>query len=364
MSGPAASTPAAQGRQPGTDRTRRSSLSLGRVHGIEIRVHASFWLLVLLVVAGSSAEGGGAVLGALGWLAAIFGSVLLHELAHSVVATSRGGRVRGIVLLPIGGVSQLERMVLTPRDEFAMAAAGPLTSLALAFTAALLAIATGADLARTSLVSGPLLLRFAAVNAMLGAFNLLPAFPLDGGRLLRAALERRRPLEEATAIAASVGRSLAVVMGAVGIVMDLWLVIIAVFVWVGAGAEEASTLLHARLRRVLAGAVAHPVVVVEAVTPAHVAAAAAAGEGCRDVVVIDDGGAVVGVASIEALVMADAAESASAIAVPGDATLDASTPMDPDGLEVIVGKSHVVVADHGAIVGVMRPRDVERVAAR
>jgi stage IV sporulation protein FB len=360
---PPASSPRASSAPP-SQGPFRSSLSLGTVAGIEIRIHASFWLLVLLVVVGSSAEGTAAVLGALGWLAAIFGSVLLHELAHCVVATRRGARVRAIVLLPIGGVSQLEHMVLTSRDEMAMAAAGPLTSLALALAAGVVAVASGADLARASLISGPLLLRFAAVNAMLGAFNLLPAFPLDGGRLLRAGLERRRTLEEATAIAAMVGRSLAIVMGAVGVLVDLWLVIIAVFVWFGAGAEEASTLLHARLRKVSAGAVAHPAVVVEAVTPAGLAAATAAGAGCRDAVVVDGDGAVLGVASLVALVAADAGAPASTAAVPGGATVDASTPMDPDGLEVIIGAPHLVVTDHGEIIGVMRARDVERAAAR
>ena len=242
-------------RDPGRDRTppggsTRWSFPLGRVLGVEIRVHASFFLLVALFAFASTGPGGAGLLSGLSWLVVLFACVVVHELAHCVVGQARGAVVRDIVLLPIGGMSRLERLPARPEDEFAMAAAGPIASVVLGVGAAILAGALGVALLPIALASGSLLARLCWVNLMLAAFNLLPAFPLDGGRMLRALLERRHGKAVATRRAASVGRFVAVVMIATGCFVDVWLVIIGAFVYFAATAEERATLQHLRLRGV------------------------------------------------------------------------------------------------------------------
>ena len=226
----------------------RSSFSLVRVAGIDIRVHVTFFLLVLLFAAASSGPGGPGVVGGLLWLAAIFSCVVVHELAHSVVARRRGAVVHEIVLLPIGGVSKLENLPETPADEFAIAAVGPAASFALAAVAAVLCVLLRQPLFPVDFAGGPFLARLAWLNLILGGFNLLPAFPLDGGRVLRSMLERRYDLEGATHRAARIGRVLALTMMAVGLFVDFWLLLIGIFVYFGASAEETATTIHVRLK--------------------------------------------------------------------------------------------------------------------
>ncbi|MFN8034369.1 MAG: site-2 protease family protein [Acidimicrobiia bacterium] len=222
--------------------TSKWSVPLGRIAGIELRVHLTFLALVALF----AMDPDGPIAG-IGWLVIIFACVVAHELAHSLVARRRGATVREIVLLPIGGVSRLENLPENPRDEFAIAIVGPLTSFALGVLAAVVCVALGRDLWPVDLATGSILHRLAWFNLIVGAFNLLPAYPLDGGRVLRSLLERRYDLETATRIAARVGRVLAAVMVGVGFLVNLFLLIIGIFVWFGASAEEAATVVHLRL---------------------------------------------------------------------------------------------------------------------
>ena len=227
-------------------RASRWSLPIVRVAGIEIRIHATFLILVALFAFGSSARGGPGVVGGLLWLALIAACVVVHELAHSIVAIHRGATVREIVLLPIGGVSKLENLPETPRDEFAIAIAGPLASFGIAALGAAIAGLFGQSLLPVDLYGGPILHKVVWFNLIVGAFNLLPAFPLDGGRVLRSLLERRFDLERATRQAARIGRIVALAMMAIGLFADWWLVFIGVFVYFGAAAEEAATIVHIR----------------------------------------------------------------------------------------------------------------------
>ena len=151
-------------------------------------------------------------------------------------------------MFPLGGISKLNRLPETPQDEFAVAIVGPLTSLGIGGTAALLCVVTGRDLLPFDLLTGAWLARIAWLNLILGAFNLLPAFPLDGGRVFRAFLERRRDLLSATRIATRTGHVFAGLLVAVGVLFDAWLVLIGVFVYIGASAEEAATIVHVRLQ--------------------------------------------------------------------------------------------------------------------
>jgi stage IV sporulation protein FB len=216
---------------------RRWSVALATIAGVSIRVHATFLALVVFVAldADGSVRAGAA---AVGWLVAVFACVVVHELAHALVARSKGIAVHEIDLLPIGGVSRLERIPDDWRDERAIAAAGPVASLVVALVALALAVAAGRPLLPVSLWDGPLLARLAWTNLVLGAFNLLPVFPLDGGRVLRATLERDRSRVDATRRAAAIGRVLALFMIGLGFVSNLWLTVIGLVVVLASRAEQ------------------------------------------------------------------------------------------------------------------------------
>jgi Zn-dependent protease len=227
-------------RPSGADRgsSTKGSLSIAQIWGVEIRVHWTFLLLVGFVVVASAGTGGRAIVEALLWIAAIFAAVLIHELAHCVVARRRGAVVDDILLMPLGGLSRLHEMPDAPGDELTIAIVGPLTNfvLALGFMAA--GLVAGTRLFPPTLFAGPWLARLLWMNVLLGAFNLLPALPMDGGRVLRAALARHNDRRTATATAVYVARICAGTMIVVGLLYDFWLVLIGVFVLLGSSAEE------------------------------------------------------------------------------------------------------------------------------
>ncbi len=202
----------------------RGSFRLGRIFGIEIRIHYT-WLLIFFLVAWSLAQGffpetnpewDTATYWITGIVASLllFVSVLLHELAHSLVAQAQGIPVRSITLFIFGGVSRIEKEAEKPKAEFVMAIVGPLTSLALAgLFWGLLQIVQNSDSQLAAI-----LLYLALINALLAAFNLLPGFPLDGGRILRSILwSTTGNLTKATNIAATVGRLLGWALIAFGV---------------------------------------------------------------------------------------------------------------------------------------------------
>ncbi|MGO9341577.1 MAG: site-2 protease family protein [Acidimicrobiales bacterium] len=205
---------------------------------MDVLVHWTFVLLILLVVWGSWAGGIGLVAAGLVWVAAVFGSVLLHELAHCVVARRRGAIVEDILLIPLGGISQLSKMPEAPADEFAISVVGPLTSIGIGLLAVLAGLLVGARLWPPTLFAGSWFARLAWLNLLLGAFNLLPALPMDGGRVLRAFLAGRYDRRYATFIAARTARFFAIVMIFVGFIYDFWFALIGVFILVSASAEE------------------------------------------------------------------------------------------------------------------------------
>jgi Zn-dependent protease len=240
---------------------RDGSLTLFRIRGVPIRAHWTLLLVlpylavVLSIQFRSVAELAGVpheqlALPPLIWglvlALALFASITLHELAHSVVAIRFGGRVRSITLMLVGGVSQLTRIPRRPYHEAVMAAVGPVTSLVLGALLYLLYIASGpwpADLQMA-------LFYLAGMNLALGVFNLIPAFPMDGGRLLRAALAAKLSRERATQIASGVGKVCAIVLGGVGLRSgNLLLILIAVFVYTGAHGE----VIQERVRGALEG---------------------------------------------------------------------------------------------------------------
>lgn len=237
------------------------SFTLGRVLGIPVRVH---WLLAALVLVLSALSPH--PLSTLGALTILFAVVGLHELGHSVVAQRYGARVFDITFWPLGGMARMSEIPEDPGAETAIALAGPAVNFVLAVIAlaalglmALVLPPVGLDVIvdpsswPDASFGSALAFRavaglewFLAINVVLGTFNLVPAFPMDGGRVLRAQLARRMGFLPATEAAVKVGRAIAVVMIVVGLVIGHFVLIaVAVFVWL-AGARE---LLAARMRR-------------------------------------------------------------------------------------------------------------------
>lgn len=230
------------------------SWSLGRVAGIKIQVHWTFLILVAWIVLLHVSRGSNPVQVALGVLLvlSVFGCVVLHELGHALTAKRFGIATRDITLLPIGGVARLERMPEEPRQELLVAVAGPLVNVAIAglLFAGLAAQGAVRPAGELAVIGGNLAAQLMWINVILVAFNLLPAFPMDGGRILRALLARRLNYVSATRIAAGIGQGMAILFGLVGLFSNPFLVFIAIFVYLGAQAEAQ----YAETRSALEGA--------------------------------------------------------------------------------------------------------------
>jgi Zn-dependent protease len=218
------------------------SLTIARVAGINVRVHVTFLLLLLWIGLAHYWVGGtdAAVRGVF-FILAIFGCVLLHEFGHAMAARMYGIPTPDITLLPIGGVARLQRMPDRPAQEIVVAIAGPLVNVVIA--AVLFSILGRPDDLSTILqISDPrhgFLSQVAVVNVWLVLFNLLPAFPMDGGRVLRATLALFMRYSSATQIAARTGQAMAFVFGLAGLFVNPFLILIALFVYLAASQEAA-----------------------------------------------------------------------------------------------------------------------------
>lgn len=217
------------------------SIKIGRVFGIQVFIHFTFLLLLgfLAWVYWQKTGRVDAALAGVAYFLALFGCVLLHELGHALMARRYGIGTHDITLLPIGGVARLERMPEKPMQEFWVALAGPAVNVFIAagLLGWLWATRNLSALADLGLMRGSWLERMMVVNVFLVAFNLLPAFPMDGGRVLRAVLAARLGRRRATAIAANIGQAMAILFGVVGFLYNPLLIFIAIFVFLGAQAE-------------------------------------------------------------------------------------------------------------------------------
>jgi Zn-dependent protease len=185
----------------------KGSFKIGNAFGIPVRIHGTFLVLVYVLALFSRDP-----LMVVGFVALAFGCVLLHELGHSLVARGFGLRVADITLWPLGGIARMSEIPENPRIEGLIAIAGPAVNFALAGLA-FLALTVGATFGLADGSRGESFLWiFLAVNLMQGGFNLLPAFPMDGGRLLRSFLARKRDWVHATELAVRVGRYLALAL--------------------------------------------------------------------------------------------------------------------------------------------------------
>lgn len=217
------------------------SFKIARLWGIDVYLHVTFLLFLGLMGLQDGLQQGSVSAGVRQTLllASLFVCVLLHEYGHALAARRYGIRTRDITLLPIGGVARLERLPDKPRQELVVALAGPLVNVAIATCLFVGMKLGGVPVSFQAWVENPSALHtLLLVNVSLVLFNLLPAFPMDGGRVLRALLAMALPPARATQIAAVVGRVMAVGFAVVGVVFHVWmLVFIAVFVWLGAGQE-------------------------------------------------------------------------------------------------------------------------------
>ncbi len=227
------------------------SYQIARVRGIEIKGHVTFALILALgAFQWGTPHGTPGALFGMALMILLFACVVLHELGHSLVAQHFGLTVREIVLLPIGGVARMEKNPEKPIHELLIAAAGPLVNVALAVVfffvggvAVNLGVLDGQGLVNGKLSTpswGTLLVWLFAANVTLALFNLIPAFPMDGGRVLRAALAMKLGFSRATQVAAAVGQFIAMALGLFGVLSgNFLLALVALFVFMAAGQERA-----------------------------------------------------------------------------------------------------------------------------
>lgn len=242
---------------------RSWSISAGRVFGVDVRVHVTFLFLLIFVWMTESASHGatGAARG-LALVGIIFGCVILHELGHAVVAAPSGLAAKSVILLPIGGItlqdeSRAPEKVLAGsaewRRDIRIAVAGPLVSLIVGVICGSILLAVAPEIhlwMKPAVHSNHLLRSFVWTNIYLGLLNLLPAYPLDGGRVLRALFSRTMDPVRATRRAVTIGQTLATLLMLLGMITNLWLTLIGIFLFFGAQLEERSAIFQSVLERV------------------------------------------------------------------------------------------------------------------
>lgn len=223
------------------------SFTIARLFGSEIRIHVTFLLLLAWIGVAHYQQGGAAAAteGVL-FILALFGCVVAHEFGHALAARRYGIRTPDITLLPIGGLARLERMPEKPGQEIVVALAGPAVNIVIA-AVLVIALSARVDVEALQRMDNPAIsfaARLASVNVFLALFNLIPAFPMDGGRVLRAVLAMRMPRVRATRVAARVGQALAFAFGFLGLMGNPMLLFIAIFVYLAATAEAQSVSLQ------------------------------------------------------------------------------------------------------------------------
>lgn len=345
------------------------SWKIGRIAGIDVYVHATFALLLLFIgwVAYGPRHNWGDVLFGIIFILCLFGIIVLHELGHALTARRYGIKTRDITLLPIGGVARLEKMPEDPKQELLVALAGPAVNVVLALI--LLPIVLGLGLMPStfqefivdqSFLGRNLLFQLLAVNVTLVLFNLLPAFPMDGGRVLRAILAARQGLARATRIAASVGQLLAFGLGFAALMTgDMLLLLIAFFVFLGAGAEAAAV----ETRAAGLGLTVRDMMVTDFRTlPAWAtlrdAAELLVASDQREFPVVDNTGSVEGILTRDDLVKGLSQKGADALA---RSALQAPSPPVAAGLSFEValatlqssGRSALPVIENGQLIGML-----------
>jgi len=226
----------------------RWSWKIGEVSGIGLYIHATFWILILFIFYINWSHGQNLTTALYGaaFVLVIFACITLHELGHALTAHRFGVQTRDITLLPIGGLARLERMPDDPIQELWVALAGPAVNVAIAILlyVILLSQGGGVNFSDFEWFGGNFLNKLMVVNLWLVAFNMIPAFPMDGGRVLRSLLATRLDFGRATRISARIGQGIACLFGLAGLFSDPFLIFIALFVWTGAEQEASMAKMH------------------------------------------------------------------------------------------------------------------------
>jgi Zn-dependent protease/CBS domain-containing protein len=222
----------------------RWSYTIGRIAGTEVKIHVTFFLLLAWIAYTAYQDAGtAAAVSDTLFIVCFFFCILLHEFGHIRMARHFGVRTPDVILLPIGGVARLERIPEEPRQELLIALAGPAVTLAIILALAILVLASGQAMVLRDPLAGeaPFVVRLLVSNLLVLVFNLVPAFPLDGGRVLRALLARKLGLVRATRIAGTVGQLFAVGLGILGVIVHAPLtMLVAFFIFLGAGTEASA----------------------------------------------------------------------------------------------------------------------------
>ncbi|MFN3651418.1 MAG: site-2 protease family protein [Armatimonadota bacterium] len=285
------------------------SWKIGSYRGIAVYIHATFLLIVGWILAIHLLQGHGwgvALLGVV-FILMLFACVVLHEFGHALTAQRYGIDTRDITLYPIGGIARLERIPREPSQELTIALAGPAVNVVIAAVLWVLLSLTGTMRGWEVMLSleGNLFARLLWVNLFLALFNLLPAFPMDGGRVLRALLATRMPYERATNAAATVGQAMAFLFGFLGLMGNPMLLFIAFFVYMGAGQEAATVQAELAFRGVpVSGAMMTQFGTLSPQSPLAVAVDRLLAGAQHDYPVVDEEGAVVGILTRSALIEA------------------------------------------------------------
>ena len=332
-----------------------------------IRLHWSFPLLVLIAVVPDGGRFHTTVfLWALAWLAALFFCIVVHELSHCFVARHRGFTVRDIVLLPIGGASEISGLPGAPSDELAIAIAGPLASIALALVLTLVALVVRVHLWPPTLFAGAILSRLVWANILLAGFNLVPALPMDGGRVLRALLARRRSDLSATVIAVRVGQLAGLAMIFAGVRFDLWLCVIGLFVLFGAQGEKRAAAVRAATGglKVADVMVPDPTTLEVSFPLSAVAPFLQAAPG--RVLPVVDRGRYVGLTAADRLASVAGAVVVADVTDRFAPTLATDEPLYPVAVETLLGSRRraAAVLDGGRVVGVLYAPHLEAALRR
>ena len=377
----------ASGQEEQPDRREQTNrgqhgIVVARPFGIPVYI-SPYWFVIAAVFSiiyandlSSTISGNTRYIVAAAFVILLYLSVLVHELAHSVVARGYGLPVRRIVLNPLGGVSEIEREAPTPGREFAVAGAGPALSLVLA------AIGWGLSQLAPYGVTGALIRQLMVANIIVGIFNLLPGLPLDGGRMLRAVIWKitKKPTT-ATIAAAWVGRGLAIALLAIpffsgrlaggNIVSTLWVVVIAAFMWTGATQSIKATRFRERLPALQARRLARKAISVSASTPLAEAIRQADEAGARAVVVVDHDSKPIAILN-EAAVQATPPQrrpwvETGSMARSIDPSLVLSADLQGmallDAIKRAPASEYLLVDSTGQVYGVLAARDLDQVFA-
>jgi Zn-dependent protease/predicted transcriptional regulator len=353
------------------------SFRLFTIRGIDVRVHVTFVLILLWAayywstVVDDGARG--VVFGIVATIL-LFACVTLHELGHSVQAQAYDIHVQDITLLPIGGLARLDNIPEDPRKEFRIAIAGPLVNVVIAAVLAVVSVfvdtssLTSPERMIDDLQAGTwraMLSYLLFANILLVLFNLIPAFPMDGGRILRSLLAMRMPHVQATRIAGGIGQAMALLLGFLGFASgNFFLILIAIFVWFGAGQESA----QAEVRHALSGATVSQVMSASPITlmpsdPLLRAVQLTLSSSQSDFPVIDREDYVVGLLTIDALLKA---MHESPGVVVGEVMKRDFAVARPDEDVVVVQerlaaerqRAMVVIADNGRLLGLLTANDI------